>query len=171
MKNIKMACAAALIATAGASNAATLTDTLGEFNFDGGPVFPEAEQTVGTFTFDLDGAAPTSASISGTFGNSFAGSSAPFQLFADGGLIGSCLETDACYNSTVAFDFALLDLSVLLDGEVVLSVIQTAEFIIRLGETTLTVETDPSPVPLPAAGWMLMAGIAGFGALRRRTSK
>ncbi|MCV6592478.1 MAG: VPLPA-CTERM sorting domain-containing protein [Silicimonas sp.] len=28
--------------------------------------------------------------------------------------------------------------------------------------------TDPSPVPLPAAGWMLLAGVAGLGALRRK---
>lgn len=27
---------------------------------------------------------------------------------------------------------------------------------------------DPSPVPLPAAGWMLIAGITGLGAMRRR---
>ncbi len=26
----------------------------------------------------------------------------------------------------------------------------------------------PSPVPLPAAGWLLLAGIAGMGAMRRR---
>lgn len=26
----------------------------------------------------------------------------------------------------------------------------------------------PSPVPLPAAGWLLLAGIAGMGAIRRR---
>ena len=27
---------------------------------------------------------------------------------------------------------------------------------------------DPDPVPLPAAGWMLMAGLAGMGVMRRR---
>lgn len=38
--------------------------------------------------------------------------------------------------------------------------------------TSLTVDYDdtppPSPVPLPAAGWLLMAGLGGFAALRRR---
>lgn len=30
------------------------------------------------------------------------------------------------------------------------------------------ITVDPSPVPLPAAGWMLVAGIGGLGALSRR---
>ncbi len=30
------------------------------------------------------------------------------------------------------------------------------------------VEDDMTPVPLPAAGWMLLAGVGGLGALRRR---
>lgn len=28
--------------------------------------------------------------------------------------------------------------------------------------------SDPSPVPLPAAGWMLLAGIAAMGVMKRR---
>lgn len=31
-----------------------------------------------------------------------------------------------------------------------------------------TVAVDPAPVPLPAAGWLLLAGLAGMAALRRR---
>ena len=31
--------------------------------------------------------------------------------------------------------------------------------------------TPPSVVPLPAAGWMLIAGVAGLGAMRRRKCK
>lgn len=35
----------------------------------------------------------------------------------------------------------------------------------RLSHVTYT---DPSPVPLPAAGWMLIAGVGGLAAMRRR---
>jgi hypothetical protein len=31
------------------------------------------------------------------------------------------------------------------------------------------VPVDVSPVPLPAAGWMLLAGLGGIAAMRRRT--
>jgi hypothetical protein len=27
---------------------------------------------------------------------------------------------------------------------------------------------DPAPVPLPAAGWLMLAGLGGLGALARR---
>ena len=32
----------------------------------------------------------------------------------------------------------------------------------------VSVELQPSAVPLPAAGWMLIASLAGLGAMRRR---
>ncbi len=31
--------------------------------------------------------------------------------------------------------------------------------------------SGPAPVPLPAAAWMLMAGIGGLGAMKRRSKK
>lgn len=169
MIDLKPVMAAALFCLSGAAQAATLTDTLDEFSFDGQPPFPTAVQTVGTFRFDPMGERIVSASISGSFGNSLSASTAPFQLFADGDFIGECLTSDPCFVAPAdAFQFTLSNLSILLDGEVVLSLFQTAQSVVRLGQTTLSVETAPSPVPLPAAGWMLVAGLAGFGAVRKR---
>jgi hypothetical protein len=36
---------------------------------------------------------------------------------------------------------------------------------------TVVVPPNPNAIPLPAAGWLLIAGLGGLGALRRRTSK
>ena len=169
MRTISMALAAASLAFAGAASAATIQDTLGEFNFDGGPNFPEVEQVVGTYMFDLMGDDPISASIAGTFGNSQNPSSAPFELYADGEFIGECIQGDPCFfGPETPFDFTVSNLANLLDGELVLSVIQTGESIIRLGETTLTIETTPSAVPLPASGVLLLGAMGAAAAMRRK---
>lgn len=75
--------------------------TLPEFNFDGGPTFPTAAQTVGTFTFTIPtGKAISDISISGQFGNSVVGSSAPVDIFLDGLLVATCLDSGECCNIT-----------------------------------------------------------------------
>lgn len=141
--------------------AATLTFTLDEFNGganDVGP-FPTAAQTVGTFEFHLPpGLSIIAASLSGTFGNSISSSSAGADVFADGSLVAQCIRFALCYRGgpgfweTTPWTFDFSDFSSLSDGSLVLTVMQTSEIFIRLGETTLRIETGPpSAVPLPGA--------------------
>lgn len=153
-------------------NAAVFTDTLPEVSFDGNAPFPSTEQTVGTFSFLIpDTEVITSAVVSGTFGNNaFIFSTAGFDLFGDGIFLGQCIEFDDCWSDAgiplLPFEFILTDLSVLSDGELTLSFIQTSEFIVRLGSTTLTIETRT--VPLPATAPLFAAGLAGIGLVGRR---
>ena len=45
---------------------------------------------------------------------------------------------------------------------------ETSAFKVR----SLTVEYhEPDPIPLPAAGWLLLAGIGGLGVMKRRSRK
>ena len=166
---------AALLLTSGV-HAATITDNLGEFNFEGAAPFLSAEQTVGTFMFDIPvGDTILSASLTGTFGNSFNTSSSPFKIFGDGEFIGACTVSAPCFTDGLdPFDFSV-NLADLADGELVLTVVQTAAHTIRLGATVLTINTlnDPvSAVPLPAALPLFASTLVGLSLMsRRRKSK
>jgi len=167
---------AALLLTSGV-HAATITDNLGEFNFTGSSPFPSAVQIVGTFMFDIPaGDTILSASLTGTFGNSVNTSSSPFDIFGDGVFIGQCTAPAPCFTDGLdPFDFSVLNLADLADGELVLTVVQTNPFAIRLGATVLTINTlnDPvSAVPLPAALPLFASTLVGLSLMsRRRKSK
>lgn len=161
-------CAAIFTMASLPASAVTITDTLPEFSFNGEPPFPTAEQIVGIFTY----AVPThesivSASVSGTFGNSTNSSSAPLDMFVDGVFLGECLMTSPCYHGGLDdFSFDVTNLSDLMDGSLTLSIVQTDQYFTRLGMTTLTIETTPTPIP--AAAWLFGSGLLGLVGIARR---
>ena len=141
--------------------------TLGEFNGPVNSTDPIGFQLpvlVGTFNFL---AGDTSATISGTFGNSTVGSSSGVELFLGNILVGQCVEFTACYNGTTTWSDTLnsVQLALLGTGTVNLTEIQTSQFTVRLGTTTLDQKTrattpEPSTMLLLGTGSLLFLGLA-----------
>lgn len=164
------------------AQAATLTYSLPEYNFDGAPPFPNSPNLVGTFSYILPSDETiVSAMIEGTFGNSVLPSSAGADVYFDNLLVAQCVEFELCWNASEAvqwrFTFDESDFSLLEDGTALLTVVQTSEFVARLGTTTLTIETasEPSPpptsIPEPTITLGLFGVLGGLLCLRKGNSK
>ena len=140
--------------------------TIGEYNgaaihVDPGPYDPPT--VIGTFNI-LAGDA--SATISGFFGNSLASNSSGVDVFLGSILVASCVEFTACYNSLspVAWSDTLTgaQLAALGTGPVNVTAVETSQFVVRLGVTTL----DQVPAPEPGSMALLGVGILGLAALK-----
>ena len=118
-------------------------------------------------------AAILSATVSGTFGNSTVYSTAAVDLFGDGAFLGECVFNDVCWTGAqglTPYSFAVTNLADLLDGLFEFTIQQDGPYYTRLGEATLTINTGPTAVPLPAGLPLLLAGLGGLALLRRRGS-
>jgi hypothetical protein len=164
------------------AQAATLTYSLPEYNFDGAPTFPNPANLVGTFSYTLPSDEKiVSAVIEGTFGNSVFPSSAGVDVYLDNLLVAQCIEFEPCWSGfepvNWRFTFDESHFSLLEDGIVTLTAAQTSEFVARLGTTTLTIETtsEPSPppesIPEPATTLGLFGVLGGLLSLRKGKSK
>jgi hypothetical protein len=151
-----------------------ITTTLPEFNgadryVDPGPYQPAT--VVGTFTI-LPG--DTSITIAGTFGNSLTTSSAGVNLYLGSLLVAQCVEFTDCYNamtSTTPWSLSLTPAQIVAMGTGVVdfTVVQTSQFWIRLGETTLTqVNPTTATTPEPSTLLLLGTGALGVASLLRR---
>lgn len=157
---------------AGVSQAATNTTTVTLPAYTGAGVNNKTE-TVGTFLFNLPaGESIVSAVLSGFWGNSGQYTTAGQLVYADGLQVASCASGDTCWaakSSPMAwsYTFTANQFSALLDGQLTLTDKQIACCQIRLGATTLTIETAPA-VPEPETYAMMLVGLAAVAWVSRR---
>lgn len=140
-----------------ADNIQTVGEYSGNFHLDPGPYDPLT--VVGTFNI-LAGEA--SATISGFFGNSVASNSSGVDVFLGSILVAQCVEGPAaCYTgiNPTSWSYTLTgaQLASLGTGLVNLSALQTSQYVVRLGATTL----DQVPAPEPTS--LMLLGISTIG--------
>jgi hypothetical protein len=86
--------------------------------------------------------------------------------------IGACVGADAVgvYDRSVERDFEFdVTFTRLAEGDTVFPTFALVDGSIVARE--IDTFTGPAPIPLPAAGWLLIGGIAAFGAMKRRGKK
>lgn len=154
---------------ASGANAATYNFTTGEYDGDGNI----GAALIATWNVILGaGEHIVSATFSSTWGNSSVPNSAEGFVTVGGNTVGACTPAEACYNAQsptpFSYAFSASEFASLL-GNVDLFYTQTGCCIIRLGESTLKIET--ASVPVPAAGALLLPALGGLVAFGKRRRK
>ena len=166
----------AMLVLAPRAEASSIVENLPEYNGvpSAGP-FPLASVLVGTFNFVIPvGETIDAVVVSGAFGNSLSATSAGVDLFLDGVLVAQCIKNAACWSAVGphpwSFNFAPAQFGLFADGVAELRAVQTAETIIRLDDSTLTIRTSAA-VPEPTTLFLLGSGISALAVRRRRRTR
>lgn len=142
-------------------------------------LFPAPPLTVGTVKFEIPpGQKVVAAQISGFWGSSLIPeATAGVDVLVDGILVAQCVKPAVgCYElgsgqRPWSYVFTDAELAQLADGEAKMTAVQTSDVTVRLGRSTLFIQTGPAET-IPALSLFgllsLMAGLAAAGALALR---
>jgi hypothetical protein len=146
------------------------------------PFPPQPPLPVGTVNFSVPaGERVVAATISGFWGTSLVpDGTAGVDVRVDGILVAQCVKPSAdCWQSAAqqrpwSYTFSATELVAFNDGVASMTAVQTSDISVRLGTSTLIIETGPLPA-VPALSTLgllaLIAGLAGAGVflVRRAT--
>ncbi len=193
MKTVRLKLALAGILLAGtamsSAHASTITGTIntssvfsptnqsgdGTTYFNAPAAGPFAPVTIGEFDFTIPaGESVFGGTFNGNFGSNVLGSgTAQVDLFLNGIAVASC--DAACEFASESADvpwtytFTSAQLSSLSSGAAVLTALQKGVSQIVLDPTSVNIQTQVAPVPLPGAIWLLGSGLLSlFGFARRK---
>jgi hypothetical protein len=155
------------------AHAGTITRVIGEF--DGpvldNPTYPQPSLTIGTFTYAPIMGTISAASVSGFFGTVFSPSTALENLFVGGIEVASCASEAAdCWNDPSgvqtpwSYTFTPSQFAALTSGSVPYTVVQTGDFQVESGITTLSITFSPEPATVALMG----AGLSVLLFVRRK---
>ena len=164
-------CALAALVTS-TVRAQNIVQTLPAFN--GGSNYPFV-WPVGTFNYTIpSGHNILWARISGQFGNSVVSSTAAQDLYLDGIKVASCAyQSPTCWQrgpELWSYNFSSSEFGVLADGSASFVSDQTNCCVVRLGATTLEIQTQ-AVVPEPSTVVLLAGGLVGMLAVVRRRQR
>jgi hypothetical protein len=140
------------------------------------PSYPQPSITIGTFVYTIPvGTEITAATVSGYFGTSVVGETALENLYVGGIEVAACTsENDPCWNgdpitgeqTSWTYTFTPDEFAVLDSGSVDYDVVQTGDFQVESGVTTLDITVAPTPEPSTVA--MFCGGLSLFLIVRRK---
>ena len=164
-------CALATVLTSAVS-AQNIVQTLPEFN--GGSNYPFV-WAVGTFNYVIPaGHNIMWARVSGQFGNSVVSSTAAQDLYVDGIKVATCVyRSPTCWSGGPeqwTYNFTSSEFGALADGSANFYSDQTDCCVVRLGATTLEIQTQAT-VPEPSTVALVASGLVGMLALVRRRQR